>query len=239
MVDRKPHTNWNWPLAITAGVRAAWPIYLGYLPIGIALGVLAQQAGLSAVEIGLMSFLVFAGSSQFIAVSMLSMGAGASAIVATTFIVNLRHVLFSSSLAPHLNRAGLGRLSLVAFGITDESFAVNHTKFSGEPWSWKPSLVVNQTSWAVWIVCTVAGAWVGRFIPHGAFGIDYALVAMFLCLLVFQLRGRRYTLTAVTAGVLSVILSLLIPGNSYVVIASIPATVTGTLLARKKRPLEK
>ncbi len=79
------------------GLTAGWPICLGYLPIGIALGVLAQKAGLSPLAVGLMSMFVFAGSSQFIAVSMLAGGATFVAIIVTTFMVNLRHLLMSSS----------------------------------------------------------------------------------------------------------------------------------------------
>jgi hypothetical protein len=81
------------------GLSAGWPICLGYLPIGTAFGVLAQKAGLTPLQIGLMSIMVFAGSAQFIAVSMLAVGASAPAIIATTFVVNLRHVLMSSALA--------------------------------------------------------------------------------------------------------------------------------------------
>lgn len=238
MTGHRPQVPWSWPRGLRAGVGAAWPIYLGYLPIGIALGVLGQKAGLGPLDIGLMSLFVFAGSAQFIAVSMISMGAGASAIVATCFVVNLRHVLFSSSLAPHLNRVPPGWLSVLAYGVTDESFAVNHARFSKGDWSWKPALVVNQTSCAVWVACTMAGAWAGRFIPPKAFGIDYALIAMFLCLLVFQLRGRRHVLTAVLAGVIAVVLSLLTPGNAYVVIASVLAAAIGTMLPETESPEE-
>jgi len=84
------------------GMAAAWPICLGYAPIGLAFGVLAQKAGLTPLEIGLMSVIVFAGSSQFIAVSMLAAGASVFSIVTTTFIVNLRHFLMSSALAVYL-----------------------------------------------------------------------------------------------------------------------------------------
>ena len=85
---------------VVQGLMAAWPICLGYIPIGLAFGVLAQKAGLSVLEIGSMSIFVFAGSSQFIAVSMLSTGAGAASIIVTTFMVNLRHLLMSLA-RPH------------------------------------------------------------------------------------------------------------------------------------------
>ena len=98
----------------TQGGAAAWPICLGYLPIGLAFGVLAQKAGLSPLQVALMSIFVFAGSSQFIAVSMLSAGASLAAIVATTFMVNLRHLLMSSSLAAKLGKKNRWKLSLFA-----------------------------------------------------------------------------------------------------------------------------
>lgn len=216
------------------GGKAAWPICLGYMPIGLAFGVLAQKAGLSPLEIGLMSVLVFAGSSQFIAVSMIGSGAGALAILVTTFTVNLRHLLMSSSLAVNLKGLGRGWISLFAYGLTDESFAVHYTKFREGGWSWKEALVLNHTANLFWIGSTVAGGIGGQFIPLGAFGIDYALIAMFLCLLVFQLRGRLYALTALIAGLLAVVLSLLIPGNSHVVIATMLAAAAGAFLKHRR-----
>ena len=170
------------------GAAAAWPICLGYVPIGLAFGVLAQKVGLSPVQIGMMSLLVFAGSSQFIAVSMLDAGASAAAIVATTFMVNLRHFLMSSSLAVFLVGRGRAVLSLFAYGITDESYAVNFSRFRSGDWDLGRALALNHTANAAWFLSTVAGGYGGRFIPAGAFGIDFALTAMFICLLVYQLN---------------------------------------------------
>lgn len=215
------------------GSKAAWPICLGYIPIGMAFGVLAQKSGLTPLEIGLMSLLVFAGSSQFIAVSMLNAGAAPLPILITTFTVNLRHLLMSSSLAVYLGRAHRGWISLFAYGVTDESFAVNLTKFRDGAWDWQRALVLNHAANLVWIFSTVMGGYCGQFIPPGALGIDYALIAMFLCLLVFQLRGRVYALTAIISGVSAVFLSLLIPGNAFVVIASVSAATVGVMLRRR------
>jgi 4-azaleucine resistance transporter AzlC len=211
---------------ILQGLWAAWPICLGYIPIGIAFGVLAQKAGLYPIEIMLMSILVFAGSSQFIAVSMLSAGAGAVSIIMTTFAVNLRHLLMSSSLAVFLGNTPRKKLSLFAYGVTDESFAVNHTRFNQKIWSLDQALVVNHTANIAWVVSSIIGGYSGRFIHQEAFGIDYALTAMFICLLIFQLKGRFYIITAVIAGVSAVILSLIIPGSSYIILASIFAATT-------------
>ena len=215
------------------GIKAGWPICLGYFPIGLAFGVLAQKAGLHPVEIGLMSLVVFAGSSQFVAVSMLSGGASTLSIVLTTLIINLRHLLMSSSLASYLRSVDKIWTALFAYGVTDESFALNLNRFQRSNWDWRRALVVNQTANLAWIVSSIVGAYGGQFIPAGAFGIDYALIAMFLCLLVFQLRGRLYALTAMVAGVLAVCLALLVPGNSYIVVASVLAASIGAVFRRR------
>jgi 4-azaleucine resistance transporter AzlC len=215
------------------GIKAGWPICLGYFPIGLAFGVLAQKAGLHPVEIGLMSLVVFAGSSQFVAVSMLSGGGSTFSIVLTTLVINLRHLLMSSSLAGYLRSVDKSWTALFAYGVTDESFAVNLNRFQGSNWDWRRALVVNHTANLAWIVSSIVGAYGGQFIPAGAFGIDYALIAMFLCLLVFQLRGRLYALTAIVSGVLAVFLALLVPGNSYIVVASVLAATIGVVFRRR------
>lgn len=217
---------------IREGMRAAWPICIGYIPLGFAFGILAQKAGLDTPDIALMSVLVYAGSSQFIAVAMLGSGAAPVSIVITSFIVNLRHVLMSSSLAVHLNRANLRFLSLFAYGVTDESFAVNMTRFREGGWQPFHALVVNHVANLAWIASTVLGGYAGNFIRAGSFGIDYALSAMFLGLLVFQLRGRVYVLTAIISGALAVVVALLIPGNVFVVIASLLGATVGFAIKR-------
>ena len=218
------------------GVKAAWPICLGYIPIGLAFGVLAQKAGMTWFQIALMSSIVFAGSSQFIAVSMLANGSAALAVIVTTFFVNLRHLLMSSSLAALLHNEPRGKLSAFAYGVTDESFAINYTRLLSGEWDLNRALVVNQTANACWFLSTIAGGFFGHLIPAHSLGIDYALIAMFICLLVFQLTSRLIILTAIMAGLLAVGLALVIPGNSYIVLASVIAATLGVGI-RKIAPM--
>jgi 4-azaleucine resistance transporter AzlC len=215
------------------GLKAAWPICLGYIPIGLAFGVLAQKSGITPFQIGMMSILVFAGSSQFIAASMLSVGASAISIILTTFVVNLRHLLMSSALAVHLKGESRAKLTLFAYGVTDESFAVNLGRFQAREWDLNRAIVVNQSANFTWFVSTVAGGYGGQYIPASAFGIDYALVAMFICLLVYQLKGRFYVMIGILAGALAVGLSILIPGNLYIVLASVLSATIGLLVRRQ------
>lgn len=218
--------------ALFDGLSASWPICLGYIPVGVAFGVLAQKAGLSPIETGFMSVLVFAGSSQFIAISMFSAGAGAFSIIATTFVVNLRHLLMSSSLSVFLGSSAGKRLFAFAYGITDESFAVNYTKFKSGKWDINRALAVNFSANIMWILSTVAGGYGGQFIQPHSFGIDYALIAMFICLLVFQLKGPIYVFTALVAGAVAVLLSILLPGNSYIILASVIAAAAGVFIKK-------
>ncbi len=225
---------------IKGGVIAAWPICIGYFPLGLAFGILGQKAGLSLVEMGLMSVMVYAGSAQFIAVSMLSGGAAPVFIILTTFMVNLRHVLMSSSLAVYLRDSSRKFLFLYAYGVTDESFAVNLARFRDTDWRPCEALTVNQVANAAWVLSTLIGGYGGQFIPAGFLGIGYALSAMFICLLIYQLRGRIYVITAIVSGSLAVCLSLFVPGNAYIVLASLLGATAGFALLRtaRKKPVE-
>lgn len=182
-----------------------------------------------------MSILVFAGGSQFIAVAMIGAGASFSAIVATTFMVNLRHLLMSSALSVHLQGVSRRFLALFAYGVTDESFAVNMARFTRGGWHPRSALTLNQSTNAVWIISTVAGAYLGQFIPAGAFGIDYALTGMFICLLVFQLRSRIFVVTALIAAFCSLLAYIWLPGNTYVIVASCLAATGGFVLKRIRK----
>lgn len=219
---------------IQPALSAAWPVCLGYAAVGLAFGVLARKAGLTPLEVGLMSLFVYAGSSQFIAAAMIGGGAGVFPVVLTTFVVNLRHLLMSSSLSVYLRTLKPLHTALFAYGVTDESFAVNAARFRQGDWNWQKALLVNHISNMAWIVSTIAGSMVGNFVPDGAFGIDYALTAMFICLLIFQIRDSLHVVVALLSGVIAVTVSLLLPGNYHVIIASFAAATLGLVIRRKR-----
>ena len=220
---------------VRQGVSAAWPICLGYFPVGLALGVLAQKAGLPWWAVAMMSILVFAGSAQFICVAMLAAGASITSIILTTFVINLRHVLMSSALAVYLRGVSRWFLALYSYGITDESFAVNLNRFREGGWDRWRALTVNHLANFTWIMATICGTLIGQFVPQGALGIDYALPAMFICLLVLQLEGGIHIFTGLIAAGFSVAWYLSIPGDSYIGGASIGAATIGYILKRHLR----
>ena len=218
------------------GFLAGLPICLGYVPLGLTLGVLGQKAGFTPYHMAVMSVFVFAGSSQFIAVAMIMEQASIPAIVVTTFIVNLRHLLMSSSLSIPVKGKNRGVLTLFAHTVTDESFVINMGKFNQGNWNIRQAMMVNYTAYASWILSTVAGTITGSYIAENAFGMDYALTAMFICLLVLQLNTRRHVIIGLIAGLIAVASAMIIPGNWYIIIGSVFAATLG--LAFPERPIQ-
>jgi 4-azaleucine resistance transporter AzlC len=217
------------------GAKAALPIVLGYLPVGMAFGVLARKAGLSPLEAGSMSFLVYAGASQFIAVEMLTSGASLVPIVLTTFFINLRHLLMSSTVSLYFNRQPLRVTGLLSAQLTDESFAVamaDPSKISGRT---RYLFALQMTSQLAWITGSLAGAIFGSFINSSSYGIPFALPALFICLLVLQLKSRIHFCVMVLAGVFSLLFKWTVPGNWYIVMAALVASVAGLGLELRRR----
>jgi 4-azaleucine resistance transporter AzlC len=213
------------------GSRAALPIVLGYIPVGIAFGVLASKSGLSSLEAGAMSFIVYAGASQFIAVDMLAGGMAAAPIILTTFLVNLRHFLMSSTISAHVKQNSLLKTAAIAAQLTDESFAVamsDTKKIEGHPGF---LFGLQVTAQAAWIVSTVTGALFGPLINSTAYGIPFALPSLFICLLVLQLKTRVHITVMMISGVLSVGFIYILPGNWNLVLAAIAASMMGMWLA--------
>lgn len=219
---------------LSQGFKAVWPICIGYIPLGIAMGVLGQKAMLTPLQVLAMSLMVFAGSGQFIAVSMISAGAFIPSIIATVFMINLRHLLMSSSLCVYMKKVSPVKLTLLSYGIVDETFAVNIEKLKKGNWGPRRAIAVNFFAYFSWALSTFTGCYFGEFIPEGSFGIDYALTAMFICLLIFQLNGSIYFITAVISGIVAVFLAMTLEGNSYIVISSIIAASIGVIIKKRK-----
>lgn len=177
------------------GMKAGLPIALGYLPIAVAFGLLAKTNGLPVLTSILMSVLVFAGASQFIAVNLLAAGTSGGEIILTTFLVNLRHLLMGATLAQRLGQQPARTRALLAFGITDETFSlvVMHPEHNNDP-----GFVagVNTVAYLGWVLGTATGAVLVNGLPailQSSMGL--ALYAMFIGLLVPNLKGSRANLT--------------------------------------------
>jgi 4-azaleucine resistance transporter AzlC len=210
------------------GSLQAGAIVLGYLPIGFTFGLLAQKAGITVFNALLMSLLVYAGSSQLIAVGLFAAGAPSLSIILTTFIVNIRHLLMSAAVAPYLKRWRKVEIMAFAYQLTDETFALHSERFStGFP---KKAEVfgVNMTAQAAWIVGTWAGILFGRLIVDvRPLALDYALPAMFIALLVLQIKDSIQVAVSVVSGLIAIALTLNGASRWYVVVATLLSASLG------------
>ncbi len=216
---------------ILRGAALALPIVMGYVPVGFAFGVLAQKSGLSLWNAAAMSIFVYAGSSQLIAVGLLAAAAPAASIIITTFIVNLRHMLMSAALAPHLRGWKKVEITAFAYQLTDESFAIHARRFPSGDTGKAETFAVNATAQIAWVGGTLLGVLAGQLITDiQPLGLDYALPAMFIALLVLQLFNRIQVAVAVFTGLTSVGLALAGAGQWNVMIATIFGATLGVFL---------
>ena len=214
--------------SIYKGVQRAMPVVLGYIPIGFAYGVLAGKSGLSTTNTLLMSLIVFAGSAQFIAVGLFAAGTGPAGVIITTFIVNLRHLLMAASLAPYMSKWKKSLQAFFAFELTDETFALHSTATSTLKNCTLESLSVNVTAQISWVIGTGLGIVAAGLISDiKPLGLDYALAAMFIGLLVGQCLDRIRFFTAIVAGIVATILYLAGFQQSYVIVASVVSATIG------------
>lgn len=217
-----------------AAASAAGPVMLGYLPVSFAFGVLAPTFELPAWAAIAMSALVFAGSSQFAALGPLQAGISPVSIVFTTFLVNLRHALYS--LTEALNVAGWTRHDKMGFAwqLTDEAFAVHSTEFAKRHRSAVECRIFNFLIHSAWAGSTALGCVAAELIPDSrALGLDFAQTAMFLALLAMMVKGSRELMVAVLAGLLAVALTAVgLPLWAVLVPTVIGATV-GLMFERR------
>lgn len=213
------------------GAARAIPIVLGYVPVGIAYGVLANKAGLSMLNTMLMSVIVYAGASQLIAVGLFMAQVPALTIIITTFAVNLRHFIMASAIAGRLKRWRKIELAAFAYELTDETFAVHSMTRSSEAFRKPAVFATNVTAQISWVTGSFIGFTAGGFIGDiQALALDYALPAMFIALLVLQIKNRVQVLIAVISGILAVTLLLAGLGHWHIMAASLIGATLGVFI---------
>lgn len=212
------------------------PIALGYFVLGLACGMLGQKAHLNPLEMTAMSILAYAGSSQFIGIAMMLQGASFFSIGLTVLMVNLRCALFSSTLAPFFSSWKKKALSAFAHGITDETFAVNLQSFNKEnnpPWTTSEAITLNIIGCLVWSISNGIGCFAAEYLVLNISLVSYILTAMFLGIWSNYLVNRTMIITGITAGILSILLSMVVPYKLHIVLASLFCSALASYLVLK------
>ncbi|HSB21398.1 MAG TPA: AzlC family ABC transporter permease [Anaeromyxobacteraceae bacterium] len=193
------------------GCRDELPILLGVVPFGMIYGVLALGAGFSRLAAQSMSSVVFAGSAQLITAQLWREAAPGAVIVLTVFVVNLRHALYSASVAPYLRHLGPPWKGILAYLLTDEAYAVAVTRYIRDgdradvsPFRHWYFLGAGLTLWASWQLSTAAGVFLGGVVPR-SWSLDFTLPLTFIALVFPGLRDRGGIAAALSAGILAVL----------------------------------
>lgn len=225
------------------GAKATVPLIIGAIPFGIIFGTLAGPSGLSALGALAMSVFVFAGSAQFIALGLLAAGAATPVIIATTFVVNLRHILYAANLVPKVGHLPHRWRVMMAFGLTDETFAAVSNRFLLQDntehahWFYLGSWLAMYGNW---VFCTGLGIALGELFPDMTdWGLDFAMSVTFIGMVVPYLKSKPMWGAVIVSGVIAMA-TIGMPHKLGLMVAALCGISTGLslhlLLKRQSAP---
>ena len=212
---------------ILRGAKAAVPIVLGFIPVGIAYAIMAKGAGFNVAETVFMSVSVFAGASEMMAVGLYKQGATVAAIALATFMMNLRHVIMSTCIFEKTEKLGALKKLFLGFFVTDESFAVLTSEKRKCSFLFFASLGV--THYLAWVAGTVIGAFAANLLPESlSASLGISLYAMFIGLIVPGIKHnlKLFLLVCATA-VLNTLLALVIDPSYSLIISTLAGAFVG------------
>lgn len=217
-----------------SGVKDVFPLIIGAFPLGVIYGALAMKAGLTAPAAQAMSTFLFAGSAQFLLAQMAAASVPAVVMILAVAVVNLRHALYSASVAGYIQNLSPFWKSILAFLLTDEAFVVVITNFEKEKETPRKRwyfMGAGLGMWIFWQIATAVGIFLGEIIPP-EWPLDFALPLSFIAMVVPALKDRASTGAAIAAGIIAV-LAFSLPYKLSIILAASIGILVGVLLEKK------
>lgn len=213
-----------------AGARQTLPVGASVFAYGLVFGVLARQAGLSPAEALLMSAIVFAGSSQFVALDLWVTPLPVASLVVTTLVVNLRHLLMGAALDPLLGRLPARRAYSALFLLNDESWALTMGEQARGRRNAAFLLGSGLVAWLAWTGATLAGGTLGGALRDPArWGLDFAFTAVFVALLAGFWRGKSDLLPWAVAAIAAVAADRWLAGTWHILLGGLAGSLVAAL----------
>ena len=218
-------------------LRAAFPltvpVLMGYLAIGMAFGLMLQSAGYGVGWAALMSLTIYAGSGQYLGVSLLAMGAPLTQVALLTLVINMRHMVYGLSMLEKFRGMGARKLYM-NFSLTDETYAL--LSAAGPPRGVDPrrfyfSVAVLDHSY--WVIGSVLGSVAGALLGFDTTGVDFAMTALFLVIAVNQWRSYPSHLPALLGAALTAV-SLALVGPDNMLLPALGAMLLALVLLRPR-----
>ena len=206
-----------------SAVRATFldtvPVMTGYVFLGFGFGILMHQSGYGVLWAGAMSLFIYAGSMQYMAVSLLTSGAGLLTAALTTVVVNARHLFYGISMVDAYKRAGKKKPYMI-FALTDETYSLVSKNQIPEGMSrHRYCFLVSLFDQVYWIAGTVLGSLAGSLLPINYEGIEFVLTALFVTIFVEQWLSTKDHKPAII-GTVSTVLCLVLFGKEIFLIPS-------------------
>ncbi|TDP00014.1 AzlC family ABC transporter permease [Marinomonas balearica] len=227
---------------IKKGVVASIPMIVGGMPFGLLFGSLVAANDLPIWLALIMSSMVFAGSAQFVAIGLIALGAPIWVIVLTTFIVNLRHLLYSADMVKYVKHLPLKTRLIMGFGLIDETYAAVRPLYEQDGFKehgHKAYFGSFFSFYLMWNVTTLVGVVAGELIPGMSdWGLEFAMVATFIGIISPYLTSFPYFFAFAGAGVTSVVLNGL-PNQLGLIVAAIVGVMLGALGERRENKLKR
>ena len=219
------------------GVRDGLPLQLGIVPFGLVFGVLGIASGLTTLQTILMSSILFGGASQVVFAQLWATGTPPLFVGASVSVINLRHVLYSASVAPYLRQLPLHWRILLSYLLTDEAYAVSIKRFferSANPFRHFHLLGAGLTLWIFWQISTMIGVFASATIPE-ELSLEFAIPLSFIAIVTPAIRTRPDLFACVTSGGIA-LASNTLPWNSGLLIAVVGGIFAGWLAHRLEQP---
>lgn len=201
---------------IVSAIRRCLTVAVGVVPLGLAFGVLMVQTGFDWWWTPIFSIVIYAGSMEFLAISMVTSGTAPAVAALTGFMVNFRHIFYGLTFPRDEIRSPLGR-AYAMYALTDESYAI----LSSLPRGSRPSGVfvftVEAFCQVLWVGAGIIGALVGQGIPSSVQGLEFALVALFVVLAIDSFQNNKDYSLPLSAGALGILAAILAPGQLLMV----------------------
>ena len=200
--------------ALSAAFPVTVPVLMGYLAIGIAFGLMLQEIGYNFIWAFFMSLTIYAGSGQYLGVTLLGAAASLGTVAVMTLLINFRHLVYGLSMLEKFRGMGPRKLYMI-FSLTDETYALLSSAWAPvgvDPRNFYFAIALLDQSY--WILGSVIGAVAGALIPFSTEGVDFAMTALFVVIAVDQWRSYQKHLPAVLgAGV--TVLFLIVLGHFF------------------------
>ncbi len=196
------------------GLRDTWAVALGLIPLGLAFGVLVVQTGFDWWWAPIFSIVIYAGSVEFLALSMVTSGVGPVSAAVTGFMVNFRHIFYGLTFPRHLIGSRAGR-AYSTYALTDETYAIVSAK-SG-PLTGVRVLTIQAFCQVLWVLPGVIGALGGQLVPSSVKGMEFALVALFVVLAYDSFQNNPDFSLPLSAAGIACLCAVVVPGQMLVV----------------------